>query len=91
MECFNFLLETTRSGCNAEHHIGTVTSCLQQISKVIAKTNVQKSNVAFKSQDSEEPSGPLVSCHFISSILFIAQAHPFAFIGYLTSLGLQIP
>ena len=37
LECFYFLSETTRPGCNADHQLGTVTLCIQNISKFIAK------------------------------------------------------
>ena len=47
-----------RPVCNADHDFGTVTLCLQKISKFVAKTNVQKANISLKSQDSVEQSGP---------------------------------
>ena len=32
--------ETTRTDCIANHHFGTVSLCLQKISKFISKTNI---------------------------------------------------
>ena len=45
-----FPLETTRPGCTVNHHFGTVTLCLQKISKFIVKTNLQKVHLTLKSQ-----------------------------------------
>ena len=44
--------------CIANHHFGTVTICLQKISKFIVETDVQNSDITFKSQGSGEQSGP---------------------------------
>ena len=42
LQCFYFLSETTRPGCNAGHHFGNATLCLQNISNFIAKQMSKK-------------------------------------------------
>lgn len=52
-------LETTRPNCNANHHFGTVTMCLQKISKSEQKQN-SKSLYHIKVCGSGNGSGPTV-------------------------------
>ena len=65
---FYFLLETTRPGCNSDHHIDTATLYLQKVSKFIARTNLQKANIKLKSQDSGEPSRPNEPFVYVSHV-----------------------
>ena len=60
MECFYFLSEIIRPGCNADHHYGNVTCtlCLQKISKYIAKNKCPKSY--YHSGERSGPDGPFV-------------------------------